>query len=382
MDFSRPLRRIYGLDADSGAHRRVETMEGARGLAVLLVFFVHYRAGFQQWTSGFTRSFSEFMWTVGHGGVDLFFVLSGYLIYAAVMKRDADFASFIRRRLQRIYPPFVAVFLLYVALSFVFPAVSKLPDDASQAAIYLLQNLLLLPGIFPIEPLIAVAWSLSYELFYYLTLPVIALGLGMPRWQRRTRVLFFVALGAAFVASWWLIQPVHPRLLMFIAGILLYEAVQSSPREALSRPVQWSIVALFALTCVAIAAVYRTPDGELYRTLLAFVPFGLLVYGCFRAGEAGPIRGFLGWAPMRALGNMSYSYYLIHALMLRGIMLVTDKLIPPDLAGPPAYWVLLPFIFAATLVPSTILFVAVEKPFSLTRRTRAAAPAAPQLAVS
>jgi exopolysaccharide production protein ExoZ len=378
MNLTRSLSPIYEVESASAS--RVLTMEGARGLAVLLVFFVHYRAGFRQWTSGLTYSISEFLWTIGHTGVDLFFVLSGYLIYAAIMKPGTDYAGFLRRRMQRIYPPFLAVFAIYLALSFVFPAQSKLPPDVRSGALYLIQNLLLLPGIFPMEPFIAVTWSLSYEFFYYLTLPVLVLGLQMTRWQRRHRVAFFIALAVAFVAS-WTIAPFRPRLLMFIAGILLYELVQSSSREPLARRVEWTIVATTVAAFGAMFAVDRLPHGESYRTLIAFFAFIPLVFACFRPSPGGPLERVLAWTPMRWLGNMSYSYYLIHALAIQAIMLVVHREAFAPYTGPALYWALMPFVFLATLVAATVLFVLVEKPLSLTRRTRVAAPAA-RLAVS
>ena len=58
---------------------------------------------------------------MGHAGVDLFFVLSGYLIYGSVVTRYQPFLPFIGRRLQRIYPAFAATFAMYVVLSLLFP---------------------------------------------------------------------------------------------------------------------------------------------------------------------------------------------------------------------------------------------------------------------
>jgi peptidoglycan/LPS O-acetylase OafA/YrhL len=57
--------------------------------------------------------------------------------------------------------------------SAVLPEVSKVPSQPVSALIYICANLALLPGLFPIEPLIAVAWTLSYELFVYLLIPVL-----------------------------------------------------------------------------------------------------------------------------------------------------------------------------------------------------------------
>ena len=138
-------------------------MEGLRGLAVVLVFAVHFCTLVRPWAAdpGLV-SVLDVLERLGHSGVDLFFVLSGYLIYGALIARPRPFGPFMRRRVQRIYPTFLAVFALYLVLSLLDPSHSKLPAPGASLVLFLLSNLLLLPGIFPLQPLIAVAWSLSY----------------------------------------------------------------------------------------------------------------------------------------------------------------------------------------------------------------------------
>ena len=99
----------------------------------------------------------------------MFFVLSGMLIYRAVMKPDLKFTKFLRRRVQRIYPTFLAVFAIYVVMNAVLmlgpprppPYNARIPDGVVPAIGYLLANLAFLPGLFPIQPLMNVAWSLQ-----------------------------------------------------------------------------------------------------------------------------------------------------------------------------------------------------------------------------
>jgi peptidoglycan/LPS O-acetylase OafA/YrhL len=170
---------------------------------------------------------SRYAGTVGHSGVDLFFVLSGYLIYGATIRHAAPFARFLRRRVQRIHPTFLAVLSLYLLLSVLFPAQSKIPRGFVPAAGYLAANVLLLPGLFPIEPIITVAWSLSYEFAYYLGLPLLVAALGMRAWPRPWRVAFFLALFAVAVASPAWIGGARSRMGMFVPGILLYELIES-----------------------------------------------------------------------------------------------------------------------------------------------------------
>jgi exopolysaccharide production protein ExoZ len=366
------LASVYELESNEA--RRINTMEGARGLAVALVFFVHYHAAFATWasTERATAWISQFLWTIGHSGVDLFFVLSGYLIYGAAIKPSLHYGRFMKRRVQRIYPTFLVVFATYFVLSFVFPSESKLPSDTGAAFAYVVQNLLLLPGLFPIEPMISVAWSLSYEFFFYLTLPVIVLVLSLQKWQPRSRVAFWLAVAAVYVASWFLLAPQASRMLSFLAGILVYEGVHSS-RFSLTTAKEWMALALTAAAFAAFWFLEPLPNGQLFRTILSAFVFGLLVFALFRA--EGPLRTAFSWTPMRWLGNMSYSYYLIHALAINATAMVLQKLLPQSLQSASMYWLLMLPVFMATIVTSTLLFALVEKPFSLVARRNHPMPA-------
>ena len=212
-------------ETESGPSRIVP-MEGVRGWAVLLVFFVHFHGAFSKYVSPGSPLFhiSEFLGTLGATGVDLFFVISGYLIYGAVIRSKFNYRRFMRRRVQRIYPTFLFLFFIYIGLwLFSSDENFKFHGTIGQKAAYIAQNLLLMPGIFRVRAMIIVTWSLSYEMFFYLVLPLVVAVTGMRRSSRAFRVSFFLALIAVGV----LISPlwVHPRvrLIGFLFGIVLFE---------------------------------------------------------------------------------------------------------------------------------------------------------------
>ncbi|MBN1148061.1 MAG: acyltransferase [Anaerolineales bacterium] len=357
--FSRIRRRF---EIERGGKNNLNSMQGLRGFAVLLVFLVHYFVLGAPWLAhaSITYTLADLLESLGQTGVDLFFVLSGYLIYSSLMRRARPFLAYIARRLERIYPTFLAVFVIYLALSFIFPAENKIPHTPSKAMIYLLQNLLLLPGIFPIRRMIAVSWSLSYEMLYYLSIPLLISILRLRAWSRIQRVGFFLAL-AACLATLALNMDARARLAMFISGILLYEALASG---LLRSPINGSGLAALALGFTLTLALPGGGTGFLLKLISLFVSFFILCLDSF-SNQQGLTARIFSCTPLRWLGNMSYSYYLTHGLTLQAIFLGLNLVFPPRGDQTCTYWIFMPLFFLATLIPSAALYLLVEWPLSL-----------------
>lgn len=351
-------------------------MEGLRGFAVLLVFFVHYASLIEPWLpqAGAVVSLAKAMEHIGHSGVDLFFVLSGYLIYGSLLSRQQSFLPFIARRIQRIYPVFTAVFVLYIGLSLLFPSENKIPSPATAGAIYLMQNYLLLPGLLPIRPMITVAWSLSYEMFYYLAVPVLVATLKLRQRSSVWRVSLSLVI-AASLATVTAVLGGPTRLIMFISGIVLFEALNHSRLGASSTAGVIALIVGLASMLLPIA----DPVGLTVKTGILFVAFFVVCLACFRA-PAAPLPRAFSWTPLRWLGNMSYSYYLVHSLALQGGFLVLSKVMPPSAEEPTMFWLLLPPMLALTLLVSAPFFLWIERPFSLAPRRKRSAGKLPQAA--
>ncbi|MBL8439478.1 MAG: acyltransferase [Zoogloeaceae bacterium] len=358
------VRRRFELARGGGGHN-VLPMEGLRGFAVFLVFLVHYVTLVEPWISKHSGllALAGALHTIGNTGVDLFFVLSGYLIYGSLIPRRQNFFRFMTRRVERIYPAFLAVFGVYLLLSFVFPNESKIPGPSQEAIIYLLQNFFLLPGLFPIQPMITVAWSLSYEMFYYLAIPLVIVVFRLRARTAAWRTGFFCTVAVAILGSAVLFEgPV--RLVMFISGILLCEAMGRT-----QVPIPNGMLACLTLVLGFLATLLPLPgqSGFALKILFLSLVFFVLCFACFREPSGWLPRSF-SWTPLRWLGNMSYSYYLLHGLALKAAFFGLPILMPPGQNGPWIFWGLLPLMFIVTLGASAVLFIAVERPFSLAPR--------------
>ena len=115
---------------------------------------------------------------------------------------------------------------------------------------------------------------------------------------------------------------------------------------------------------------FEGPVWFTIRTCILFAAFSTVCLVCFCRTEGWFSRAFT-WTPIRWLGNMSYSYYLLHGLALKGAFLLLSKFLQHDGHGPTFFVAMLPAMFAISLIPPAVLFIAVERPFSLVAKRKA-----------
>ena len=355
---------------------RILPLEGLRGFAASLVFLVHFGALFGKYAQG-APWYAPFGWmaSFGHAGVDLFFILSGYLICGIVMKPTFEFVPFVTARVRRLYPAFLAVFAIYLALSLAVPSRSRVPESPSAAAGYLLSNLLMLPGMLPIKAMITVAWSLSYEWFFYLALPLVVALLNLRKWRWGLRTLFFSIASAAWVVTAVLGKQNLGRFAMFGAGILLWELRKRVPNLPAQRIGGLAAMVLLVANLLAIGAYSRHPAPQLVLTVLsAFYVPSLFISGAFftlyAAFGDGWLSRMFSWSGLRYVGKISYSYYLIHGITLAALQCTLHKLVSPHRFSLAAFLLLLPGCYLATLFTAAILYEYVERPFSFPAASR------------
>jgi len=371
---------------DLSTPAREPALDGLRGLAMLLVFLVHADRAFLALRGAESPWTLWFMNGVGHSGVELFFVLSGYLIYRLHSGESRPFLPFLRRRLERIYPVFLVVFGAYLLLSWARPEASKIPQGA-HGVFYIAANLLLLPGVFDFHPMITVAWSLSYELFFYLTVPWSARG--MRNWRPGARCAAIAGFAVVYTIYsvvdrhryWqvgWLAFPpaAHMRVVLFTAGMLVFEL------SKLSRPggfrVKWAGWAVVPVLVAAAPALYGMEEHprrmaawlpgfaafpDVYRAWLLALCLPGVLYCALHTGNG--FQRFFSKSLPRLLGNVSYSFYLIHGLSILAVRELVRVVVGPAAAGVGLYWMAVVLSAVASGLAALTLFALVEKPFSL-----------------
>lgn len=375
---------------------RIIPMEGLRGLAIALVFLCHFQMVIlSPLSESFHSRFFLVMAQIGGTGVDLFFVLSGMLIYRAALKPGMKYGKFLLRRVERIFPTFVAVLALYiVVLQFAHSGEHYHAAGFRAQSLYIVENLFLLPGIINLPAIISAAWSLSYEFSFYLAIPILVLLFRARSWSRKSRALFWAAFIPAYILlviirpGWFpsseLFDSTYVRFTLFLAGMVVEEILTSNrPERFLTRPVEWLLLVPAGLAFGALVLseshtvglpIHSSPQHAAVRAALVVTMYFCLALLTLRSG--GLLSRFFCNTPLRWTGNISYSFYLIHGFVLNAIVLVVAHLswakANPRLAAP----LLLVLSGAATFATTTILFLAIEKPWSLRpRNKRAPSPA-------
>jgi peptidoglycan/LPS O-acetylase OafA/YrhL len=259
---------------------------------------------------------------IGHVGVDLFFVISGVVISTVTAGKFAspqNAASFLYRRLTRIYPIFWIYFGV-TACAFLYNPL--LINSALGHRTDFLRNFFLIPG--ENLNLITQAWTLTYEVdfyivFFFLMLAVpeklVPLCLGL--WGA-----LIVALGLLHVTmpgQHILPHFVGPLILEFLAGCVLYHVyhrVNLHPRLGkvlLGVSLLW-LAGLVFWSCHFYGADTNWIEWSHWSRIVFFGPFAVLFLLGLMELERSSQLHFA--RPFEALGDWSYSIYLLHAIVI------------------------------------------------------------------
>lgn len=292
---------------------RVIELDGVRGLAALLVLFYHafYIPLLNQPVSGLAKLLAEAT-RAGWLGVDLFFVLSGFLITGILLESRTErnyFRNFYARRVLRIMP------LYYVALLVLLLCYRGSGSFVLLGSVYLTN----LAALFAVPMLFGPLWSLSVEEHFYLLWPWLVRYLNARRLAILAtmivlltpllRALAFGRVGVMeiYYYSWF-------RFDGLALGALLSIGVRRCTAAQLRR------AALSAVTAGIIILVAGLPFGILSRerlagTVLLYTAAQLIFAGLIAAAllpGRSQLRAALSWRPLTWCGEVSYCFYLVH----------------------------------------------------------------------
>jgi peptidoglycan/LPS O-acetylase OafA/YrhL len=277
---------------------RVSALDGLRGIAALLVFFHH----------------TLHVPTGGYLGVDLFFVLSGFLITSILLRElDVDgrlhVLRFFGRRVQRLVPAFLFMAVLYGGMRYCFA-----PEQPALGPFELVR-LLFVANLIPPNPFLSHSWSLSVEWQFYLLWPFVLIALASARVKPPVFVLLCLAgAGATWAARFgWAMD-------LRIDGLLLGAALAGAAEGGMLRRVRVRpmleqavlVLALLATLGLVFASDYSGRLLPLWAGYV-FVPvLAAIMLALTLRAESPAATLLLGTPPLVYFGRISYGFYLYH----------------------------------------------------------------------
>jgi len=291
----------------------IRSITGLRFIAAFAVVLLHSQAGILAVFPAWAPLVS--LLHAGNVAVDLFFVLSGFVLTVGYGARFVRIEArawiyFLWRRIARIYPLHlvitlgIAVGLLVMALRGDAPA-----EPERYTLPSLIANLLLVHAWGTDRQLTwnQVSWSISAEWFAYLFFPLVAFATARVRRPEPLILFGFAAIAAEIVIMvMWLDTPLVRVSGSFILGVCLARAFAAG----WGRDWRWDRIALAASVACVLLLAALPPDGS--QSLVTPL-FGIIILAV--AHERGAIASVLSRPRMVFLGDASYALYLVHGVV-------------------------------------------------------------------
>ncbi len=332
--------------------QRIPELDGIRGFAIALVLVWHYLACQIQTTAGSPLAYSCKVLSMTWAGVDLFFVLSGFLIariLLAVRGADHYFSAFYIRRICRIFP----LYYLSVGAFAIVVMATDLPTDERAVGWLVNDPLPLWTYVIYLQNFatafrgthganwLGISWSLAVEEQFYLILPLMIryipsrVFLGLLPWLIVSapilRTVMRLNMVHGGIAGYVLLPCRWDSLFLGVLGaFVVSDPVGRAWLERRLRHLQLTVV-LGILFCIGLIAVKQEGIGSIVmasvgHTVLAILGLAIVLLAVLD-NDRGVIRRFFRSSPLVWLGTVSYGIYIFHQPMagLMHLLLRNDE---------------------------------------------------------
>jgi exopolysaccharide production protein ExoZ len=319
---------------------KLESLQALRGIAALMVVFYHFFSCFNINSKLDIANINKaafpiahILWGKGYCAVDLFFVLSGFIIFYSL--KTYDVKRFIIHRISKIYPAFIIAMIC--ALVFLEPQL------ISQDKVVLLKQLLFIPtGTHPplyTHAIVLTVWTLNYEMYFYLVIALMLL-LFSKNWFRATNCYFIATIiilplslfgqitlsGNGYKSSNFGLKLItNPILYEFWMGlwlgyVLYFKKVKfDKVFNLLATPLFVAIV-----LCYLFLPDLKVKYGLTAMGFGAFIIVAIMIYQ-----DLNPVKvGIRMPKLLSSIGNMSYSLYIWHTFVLEVMYKIFYKNVP------------------------------------------------------
>jgi exopolysaccharide production protein ExoZ len=327
--------------------KQIISIQYLRAIAALAVVYHH---AFENHLGSDLRPYAFGIW-----GVDIFFVISGFIMWVTTANSSTTATLFWRKRAIRIYPIYWVALSIWIICRFIAPDRLANVDVTAKTTIL---SYLLIPHYhlaFPkhIWPILVPGWTLQYELFFYLIF-----GLALSVVSRPLRAACILACLCLLTLMGYIVEPANallttytdPLLLEFGGGVILGIIYLRGGRLP-----PW-----LALATIFIALLGLVIDEYLFsesrRFLVLGIPAAVIVLG---AVSLEPALAKRPNAPMVLLGDASYALYLFHPIAMGLVAAIWARL--SDNSHPASFACV---AIGASILSSILVHIYIERPLT------------------
>lgn len=308
-------------------------VDGLRFVAILSVVFFHIpvlKIVSVEIDESFLYKLIPPLHNTGGRGVHVFFVLSAFILSVNELKRTAvvPLATFYKRRLWRIYPPFfLAIAIIFVANVWITHqyTLRELFPSFLATATYI-QNVLSYYYSFP--ELSAVTWTLELEIQFYLLFPFLKHIYTLSPVVRRAVVI--LGIGLFVLLPFFLPLPfisIYDNFSLFLLGMLLGDLYVNA------KPLKFSSILNLPLALLSFFFLFYTNPSN-HSSLLYEIAFVTALFAFFYSSyQEGAFNKFLSSSLVCIIGGMCYSVYLLHTPILSLLEKGREKWLQSEMKG-------------------------------------------------
>jgi peptidoglycan/LPS O-acetylase OafA/YrhL len=347
------LTRLAGAPSTAG---RYVTIDGLRGYLALLVFLHHAAVWYFYRTNGtWTVPPSNLFTLFGQGGVALFFMITAFLFFGRLLDARQVVPDWNRLYVSRV---FRLVPLYALAMAALLAIVGwRSGWQAREPASTLLGNVAAwLAFTVPGQPdvngvkdtwriVAGATWSLPYEWFFYLALPILGIAVGV----RPSTPYLLLGLAAAIVVAAGVWRPGVMQALYFVGGMVAALAIRMPRFRTFAGT---TAAGLLAVACLAATVAMCATAYSLPAVFLLTVAFCLIAGGC-------SLFGVLATPMARLLGDIAYSVYLLHGIVL---FLLFAGPFPMRMPTPMTHWLVVVGLAPVLVILCYATFRCIERP--------------------
>lgn len=287
--------------------KKIDSLQYLRAFAALWVLLTHVLQMLNINPGG--------VFFAGQWGVDIFFLLSGFIIFYTT-KDYSSWKGFAIKRIFRIYPAYLLCVLLYSLYSVFYV------NGGGYNIGVIIQNILMFPWSGPLTTktlIVGQAWSTCYEMYFYTLLTIILLIKISKKWLMPSIIILYIfgylvrrmcpgISSEGFLGFLFSIIGTH-HVWFFCEGIIIAQMANSIQKIKTNKTI---LILMSVLTVLAYIIIMTTTE---YNYILSLLACPLVFSVIFKANEIMPSVGIVHKIFV-SLGDASFSIYLIHCLVL------------------------------------------------------------------